>query len=147
MKISFNKYDIELYDINFYSQYNFKSFFQIYYHNNIDYCSNVDYIKLFNLFTLEDFLSLANNKITNNILDSMNKLSTIDLYKVMQHGYKYFDKNMLYDIFVPFGIIKVYKDKINIKNNIINPDLKYFENVIDINKFNREYYDYKYVIN
>ncbi|CCU55429.1 unknown similar to AMEV102 [Adoxophyes honmai entomopoxvirus 'L'] len=146
MKIYKENYIFCIDDINYLSQYNFKNIFQLYYHNNINYCDNIEYINILELFTKDDFISLSYNRITQNILYLLNKICTVNLYKLLCNGYKYFDKDMLYDLFVPFSIIKVYKNKKLIKSNIIEPDLFFFENIIDLTKFNSDFYDYKYVM-
>ncbi|AAG02808.1 hypothetical protein AMV102 [Betaentomopoxvirus amoorei] len=145
MIIYLNEYKIYIEDINYFSLYNFKYFFQLYFHNDINYCSNIDFINMIKLFTIDDFLCLGDNRLSKNILHLMNKYSTVNLHKLLEQGYKYFNMDMLYDLFIPFRYIKIYKNKYFIKENIIDPTIYYFENVVDLDKFNMEYYDYKYI--
>ncbi|CCU56027.1 unknown similar to AMEV102 [Choristoneura rosaceana entomopoxvirus 'L'] len=145
MNIYLDDYIFYISDINYFSLYNFKHVFQLYYHNNINYCDNIEFIKMIELFTIDDFLCLGNNKLSKNALYLMNKYCTVNLYNLLHNGYKYFDKDMLYDLFVPFENIKIYKNKYFIKENNIYPNLNYFEDIIDIDKFNMDYYNYKYV--
>jgi hypothetical protein len=140
-------YCIEIRYINFYSQYRFKTIFQLYYHNKINYCSNALFIDTLKSFDIIDFLSLSNNKITHSVIEKLNKISEVDLYRILDLGYVYLknDINILFDLFVPFEHIKIIKNNIVLKNTYIYPTIDYFSNIVDQNQFLKEIEEYTYI--
>lgn len=111
---------------------NVKSLLPSYYFNEDNDVKSLNIKDIINKFTENDFINLTKNKITQNVLNLLNSISSINLYKIInEYGFYLISDDILYDLFIPFDsfimnkkkyvlyIDDSYFDNLNIKNYVI----------------------------
>lgn len=138
-----NDYNIILSQLNFFSQYNHKLVFPFYFHNELEYCDNILFCNTLQSFDIDDFISLANNKLSLNVLNKLDNISTISLFKILDMGYFNISTEIFQDLFLPFSNILIKKNNQLLYNTDLVINKEFFLDIIDEKKFLKSNYDFK----